>query len=139
MAADIFARLRFSGHDTERVVALVENHLRFIDVPRMKPSTLKRFLRLDGFDEHMELHRLDCVSSHGKLDTYESLRDLAARLGPEEIRPAPLLSGHDLIAMGYQPGPAFKEMLREVEDAHLEGVLHTNAEARAWVLAHFPP
>jgi poly(A) polymerase len=139
MAAGICARMRFSGSDTERVVALVENHLRFIDVPRMKPSTLKRFLRLDGFDEHLELHRLDCLSSHRKLETYDSLRDLVERLGPEEIKPAPLLSGHDLIALGYQPGPVFQKMLRDVEDAHLEGILHTNAEARAWILAHFPP
>lgn len=138
MAADICARLRFSGRDTDRVVALVENHLRFIDVPRMKPSTLKRFLRLDGFDEHLELHRLDCLSSHRKLDTYEYVRDLVARLGPEEIKPAPLLSGHDLIALGYLPGPAFQKILREVEDAHLEGTLHTTAQARAWVLARFP-
>ncbi len=138
MAADICAKLRFSGRDRDRVVALVENHLRFIDVPRMKPATLKRFLRLDGFEEHLELHRLDCVSSHGKLDTYDSLRELLANLGPEEIKPAPLLSGYDLIALGYQPGPSFQEILREVEDAHLEGTLHTNAEARTWVLARFP-
>lgn len=137
MAANICARLRFSGRHTDRVVALVENHLRFIDVPRMKPSTLKRFLRLEGFEEHLELHRLDCASSHRKLDTYESVRDLLARLGPEEIKPAPLLSGHDLIDLGYPPGPAYQKMLREVEDAHLEGILHTNAEARAWVLARF--
>jgi poly(A) polymerase len=139
MAADICARLRFSGRDTGRVVALVENHLRFIDVPRMRASTLKRFLRLDGFDEHLELHRLDCLSSHRKLETYNSMRELAASLGPEEIKPAPLLSGHDLIEMGYRPGPEFQKMLRGVEDAHLEGILHTNAEARAWVVAHFPP
>ena len=139
MAADICARFRFSGRDTDRVVALVENHLRFIDVPRMKPATLKRFLRLEAFEEHLELHRLDCVSSHGKLDTYNFMRETLARLGPEEIKPAPLLSGYDLIAMGYQPGPVFQKMLREIEDAHLEGNLHTTAEARAWVLAHFKP
>jgi len=139
MAADICARLRFSGRDTDRVVALVENHLRFIDVPRMKPATLKRFLRLDGFGEHLELHRLDCVSSHGKLDTYEALRETLARLGPEEIKPVPLLSGYDLIAMGYTPGPVFQKILRAVEDAHLDGILHTNADARVWILARFPP
>jgi poly(A) polymerase len=138
MAAQICARLRFSARDTSRVVALVENHLRFMDVPRMRTATLKRFLRLDGFDEHLELHRLDCESSHRKLDTYHFVRDMLARLTPEEIRPAPLLTGHDLIALGYEPGPLFQEILREAENERLEGSLHTNADARAWVLARFP-
>jgi poly(A) polymerase len=138
MAEAICARMRFSGRDLERVAALVENHLRFIDVPKMRPATLKRFLRLEHFDEHLELHRLDCLASHGKLDTYESLRETIARLGQEQIRPPALLTGHDLIALGYQPGPVFQKILREVEDAHLEGELHTTADARNWVLARFP-
>lgn len=138
MAEAICSRLRFSGRDTAQIVALVENHLRFIDVPRMRPATLKRFLRLDGFAEHLELHRLDCLASHGHLETYHSVREAVDTLGQEQIRPPALLTGDDLIAMGYQPGPEFKKILRDVEDAQLEGKLHTTEDARAWAAARFP-
>src|ERR1700675_1134321 len=104
MAAEILRRLRFSNYETDQILALVDNHMRFGAVQRMKQSTLKKFLRLPAFDEHLELHRIDCLSSHGKLDAYEYTREQLRSLPPEAIRPAPLITGRDLIEAGYEPG-----------------------------------
>jgi poly(A) polymerase len=138
MAAAILRRLHFSNQETEQVLALVANHMRFADARRMKQSTLKKFLRLPQFDEHLELHRIDCLSSNGILASYEFARETLAGLKPEEVRPAPLLSGSDLIAEGYQPGPGFKQMLALVEDAQLEARVSTRDEALALVRENFP-
>ena len=138
MAEEICRSLRFSNHETEQVVALVANHLRFADVKRMKESTLKRFLRLPQFEEHLEMHRRDCLASHGDLSLYEFAREKLAATPPEAIRPAPLLTGDDLIAAGYAPGPRFKEMLRAVEDAQLEGALGEKNQALEFVRRQFP-
>ena len=132
-------RLRFSNEDRDQIVALVANHMRFADVPRMRESTLKRFLRLDHFEEHLELHRLDCLASHGRLDTHEFLREMLRRLPPDEIRPTRLLTGRDLIALGWQPGPHFRKVLDQVEDAILEGRVRTKAEALSLALNIRPP
>jgi tRNA nucleotidyltransferase/poly(A) polymerase len=137
MSEAICERLRFSRRDTERVVSLVDNHLRFIDVPKMRNSTLKRFLRMDGFEEHLELHRLDCESSHRDLRAYHLVREKLGELTQEQVSPPPLITGDDLIAMGYAPGPSFREILHAVEDAQLEGEVHTTSEARAWVRGHY--
>jgi poly(A) polymerase len=133
MAEAICHRLRMSNDDTAQIVALVNNHMRFGDAPRMKESTLKRFMRLPHFEEHLALHRIDCLGSHGKLEIYDSLCEKLANTPAEEIRPTPLISGHDLIALGLQPGPAFAEILTTVEDAQLEGSLRTREEAIALV------
>ena len=138
MAERICERLRLSRRDTEQVVALVEHHLRFKDVMQMRPAKLKRFLQMEGFEEHLELHRLDCLSSHRNLENWEFVRRKLAETPPEEIRPRPLVTGDDLIALGYQPGPRFKEILRTVEDAQLEGEVRTNEEAVALVRRQFP-
>jgi poly(A) polymerase len=138
MAAEICRRLRFSNDDTDQILALVDNHMRFGDVFRMKESTLKRFLRLPAFDEHLELHRIDSLSSHGLLDAYNYLREQQRSLPPEVIRPAPLLTGRDLIEAGYEPGPRFKEILEAVEDAQLEGRISTHAAAMEMVAREFP-
>jgi poly(A) polymerase len=129
MAESICRRLRFSNGDTEQIMALVANHLRFKDVPQMKPSTLKRFVRLNRFDEHLELHRLDCWSSHRNLGNYEFVRRFLAETPPEVVRPARLLTGDDLKAMGFQPGPLFKKILESVEEAQLEGRIRSRDEA----------
>lgn len=125
----IMERLRFSREDAERVVALVANHMRFADAPRMRESTLKRFLRLPRFDEHMELHRLDVLSSSGRLEIYEFVRRRRAELTEERLRPPRLITGADLIAAGYRPGPAFSEILTAVEDAQLEGSIANREDA----------
>ncbi len=133
MAEVICRRLRFSNEETEQIALLVANHLRFKDVPQMRQSTLKRFVRLPRFEEHLELHRLDCLSSHRNLENYEFVRRFLAETPPTEVRPARLVSGDDLIALGLKPGPEFKEMLRGIEDAQLEGAIKSRDEALARV------
>jgi poly(A) polymerase len=129
MAEDICRRFRLSNEETGHVLSLVANHMRFADVTRMKESTLKRFFRLPRFEEQLELHRLDCMSSHRDLSLYEFAKEKFHTLPVEQIRPAPLVTGHDLIAAGYPPGPLFKELLTAVEDAQLEGSISTREEA----------
>ena len=114
------------------------NHMRFGHAEQMKESTLKHFLRLPKFDEHLELHRMDCLSSHGDLSLYDFVRERLQQTPPEEIRPQPLVTGQDLIALGYRPGPQFKEILAAVEDAQLEGNLKSREEALEFVRREFP-
>ena len=138
MAEEICRRLRFSNDDTQQVALLVANHLRFKDVAQMRASTLKRFVRLPRFDEHLELHRLDCLSSHRDLTCYDFTQRFLADTPPEAVRPARLLSGEDLKEMGYRPGPLFKEILRAVEDAQLEDKIQTHEQAIDMVRSTFP-
>jgi poly(A) polymerase len=133
MAEEICRRFRLSNEDTEQVLSLVANHMRFADVTRMKESTLKRFFRLPRFEEQLELHRLDCMSSHRDLSLYEFAKEKFHSLPQEQIRPTPLITGEDLIAAGYKPGPMFKELLTAVEDAQLEGAISTKEEAMGLV------
>jgi len=137
MAEEICRRLRFSNDDTEQVAALVANHLRFKDVFEMRPSTLKRFVRLPRFEEHLELHRLDCLASHGMLDAYQFVQRFLEETPPAQVRPARLVSGDDLKQMGLAPGPQFREILRAVEDAQLDGRLASRAEALAFIRQNY--
>jgi poly(A) polymerase len=139
MAEEICHRLRFSNEDTGQIAALVANHLRFKDAPQMKPATLKRFVRLDRFEEHLELHRLDCSSSHGHLDNYEFVLRFLAETPPEQVRPPRLLTGEDLIALGFKPGPPFKAILEAIEEAQLNGKIGTREEAVRLVRESFSP
>ncbi len=135
LTRNILTRLRFSTATIEAVEALVENHMKFRDAPKMRESRLKRFLRLPHFDDHLELHRLDCSSSHGALDNYQFVQQKLADVPPDALRPPPLITGRDLIAAGFTPGPSFRAVLTEVEDAQLEGLIQTSAEALAFALA----
>ncbi len=139
MAEEICRRFRMSNDEMEQIMALVENHMRFGNVEEMKDSTFKRFIRLPKFEEHLELHRIDSLSSHAILDLYHFTKEKMAKLPPEEVRPKPLVSGHDLIAAGYRPGPGFKEMLSAVEDAQLEGRIRDKEEAMQLVQSQYPP
>jgi poly(A) polymerase len=138
IAEEVCGRLRFSNDDTEQILALVQNHMRFGQIGRMKESTLKRFLRLPRFEEHLDLHRMDSLASHRNLTTYEFMREKMTTIPPEIIRPVPLLTGQDLIGAGYTPGPRFKEILSAVEDAQLEGRLQSSEEALDFVQREFP-
>lgn len=138
MTREICRRLRFSNDDTEQIAALVANHMRFKDVLQMRPATLKRFVRLDRFDEHLELHRLDCLSSHRMLGNYDFVRKFVAETPPEEVRPQRLLTGEDLKEMGFSPGPLFKTILDALEEAQLNGRIHSQEEARRLVAEEFP-
>jgi poly(A) polymerase len=138
MAEEICRRLRFSNDDTQQILALVDNHMRFGHVARMKESTLKKFLRMPAFDEHLALHRADCLASHRNLSTYEFIRQKRAEIPPEKMRPLPLVTGEDLIAAGHVPGPKFREILNAVEDAQLEGRLPSRDAALEFVRREFP-
>lgn len=138
IAEDICRRLRFSNEEATQIAALVENHMRFGDVKRMKDSTLKRFFRLKDFPEHLALHRMDCMASHGNLDLYEFAKSKYEAIPIEEVRPELLLNGRDLIEAGYRPGPEFKRLLAIAEDAQLDGRIHSKQEALALVAAEKP-
>jgi len=138
MAEEICRRLRFSNHDTDQILALVKNHMRFAHAMQMSEATFKKFVRMPRFEEHLELHRIDCESSHGDLTTYRFTREKIASMPPEAVRPRPLVSGDDLIDAGYVPGPKFKEILGAVEDRQLEGMLHSGDEAMEFVRKEFP-
>src|SRR5271167_2809316 len=125
IAEEICHRLRFSNHDTEQILALVKNHMRFANALQMSESTFKRFVRLPRFDEHLRLHRMDCEASHGDLTSYNFTRQKIAEMPPAAIRPVPLITGDDLIAAGYRAGPRFKKILSAVEDGQLEGRLRS--------------
>jgi len=133
MGEEICRRLKMSNEDTEQILSLIANHMRFKDAEQMRSSTLKRFVRLPKFDEHLELHRLDCLSSNRHLESYDFVSQFLARTPVEEVRPPRLLTGDDLVYMGYRPGPRFSEILHAVEDAQLEGTVSTREEALKYV------
>jgi poly(A) polymerase len=121
--------LRFSTRETEGVVALVREHMRFKDLPKMREAKRRRFFARPDFEDHLELHRADCVASHRDLSIYMWVKDALAALRPEEIRPPRLVTGDDLIAMGMAPGPAFARILGAIAEAQLEGKVRTREEA----------
>ena len=137
IARAILSRLRFSNDDCDQILALVQHHMQFGDVMKMKRSTLKRFLRLPHFEEHLALHRADVLSSNKNLELYDFAKRHLAEMGEEEIRPKLLVTGADLIAAGYVPGPKFKEMLRTAEDAQLEGEVATTEQGLQLVRERF--
>jgi poly(A) polymerase len=139
MAAEICRRSRFSGDDSTQIETLVANHMRFKDVRAMRPATLKRFVRLPRFEEHLELHRLDCLASHGNLDSYEFVQRFLRETPAEQVRPPRLITGDDLRQMGFQPGPLFKEILDEIEEAQLDGRLREREEAIEFVRSTYQP
>jgi poly(A) polymerase len=138
IAHEILVRLRFSREIIEQVESLVANHMRFKDVNKMKESTLKRFLRMPDFEEHLELHRLDVLSSNRRLETYHLLKHKLAEFPADDLRPERLLTGADLIAAGYTPGPQFSDILSAIEDAQLEGLIRTAGEAMELVRERYP-
>ena len=138
MAEAMLGRLRFSNDDTEQVLALIQNHMRFGQIMQMKESTLKKFLRMPKFEEHLDLHRMDCMASHRILSAYEFAQEKLASIPAEKMRPEPLITGDDLIVVGYAPGPRFKEILSAVEDGQLEGKLLSKADALTFVMSEFP-
>lgn len=137
----ILRRLRFSNDETAQIVALVKNHMRFGDVPQMRESTVKRFLRLPRFDEHLQLHWLDCTACHGRLGLWEEMKRRYEASPEEAVRPRLLVTGQDLIHFGYRPSPQFKAMLEAAEDAQLEGRLLSTEQGLALVSEQFgaPP
>lgn len=138
MAAKILRRLKRSRAAADRVAYLVRCHLRYTQAPKMRLSTLKRFLGEDGIEELLELCRIDALSSNGDLRYYDFCQRRLAELGQDDVRPEPLLRGRDLIRLGYAPGPSFSAMLGAVEEAQLDGILRTREQAEAWVRESYP-
>jgi poly(A) polymerase len=133
MTEAIMRRLRFSGAEIDATVEMVRQHMVFKDAPNMRVAKLKRFMSRPTFDEELELHRVDCESSHRMLDNYEFLLRKREEFANEPIIPPPLVRGDDLIALGLKPGPRFGEILEAVETRQLEGALRTTEEALEWV------
>jgi poly(A) polymerase len=135
----ICRRLRFSNAETEQIVALIGNHMRFMHLQQMRPSKLKMFLRQPDFAEHLELHRLDCTASHGKLDNYEFARQALETFGEDGLRPAPLVTGKSLIEDGFRAGPSFSKIIEAAEAAQLEGAFDTKEAGMEWVRQRWSP
>jgi poly(A) polymerase len=133
MTEAIMRRLRFSGAEIEATIEMVRQHMVFKDAPNMRVARLKRFMARPTFDDELELHRVDCESSHRMLDNYEFLLRKREEFANEPIIPPPLVRGDDLIALGLKPGPRFSEILEAVETRQLEGTLRTREEALEWI------
>jgi poly(A) polymerase len=138
MTEKLMDRLRFSRHDIDRMAEAVRQHMVFKDVQNMRTAKLKRFMAREGFDEELELHRVDCQSSHGALDNYDFLKTKAEEFANEPLIPPPLVTGHDLMALGWKPGPHFGSILESIQTAQLEGTLTNKEDALAWIQANPP-
>jgi poly(A) polymerase len=137
IADDIMQRLRFSRAQRETVLNLIRQHMTFMNVQKMRPGRLKQFLRMPDFNLHLELHRLDCLASHGMLDNYEFCRDQLQSLSLDDLHPPRLLTGDDLISLGFTRGKILGDILRTLEDEQLEGRIKTTEEARNFVRANW--
>ena len=139
MSQEILKRLRFDRRTRERIVQAVANHLRFLDVRRMRTSTLRRFMASNNFDEELELHRLDCLAGSGDLSNWEFVVEKKKELALEPLPAPPLLRGRDLLRLGFAPGPKMGEILGEVEEKRLEGALRNAEDAERWVKERYGP
>ncbi|EDY20183.1 tRNA adenylyltransferase [Chthoniobacter flavus Ellin428] len=133
MTEALMSRLRFSRAEIDATVEAVANHMVFKDVQQMRVAKLKRFLARPHMEDELELHRVDCTSSHGMLDNYEYLKAKREEFANEPLIPPPLITGRELIALGLKPGPRFAEILEAVQSRQLEGTLKTSEEALEWV------
>jgi poly(A) polymerase len=132
IAREIMKRLRFPNDTTDAVCECVLNHMKFMDVQKMRSGKLKMFIARPTFMEEMELHRIDCLASHGMLDNYEFLHGKLKEFANEELKPKPFVNGNDLIGFGMKPGPGMKPVLEELYELQLEGTHKTRDEALAW-------
>src|SRR5262249_52453108 len=133
MTFSLMHRLRFSNDAIDATVEAVKNHMAFKDVQKMRLAKLKRFMARPTFSDELELHRVDCQGSHGLLDNYAFLLKKREEFANEPLIPPPLITGHDLIALGWKPSPRFKEILEAIQTRQLEGTLQTREEALAWI------
>ncbi|OGJ88104.1 MAG: hypothetical protein A2268_04890 [Candidatus Raymondbacteria bacterium RifOxyA12_full_50_37] len=138
ISGELLKRWRIPNDTIKNVCHIVNNHMNFINAPKMRQNRLKRFIRHPVFAVELDLHRLDCLASHGDLSTYDFLKRKIQEFGNEKISPPPLLTGKQLLEMGYAPGPRFKEMLTAVEDLQLEETIQTFEEAEQFVRTTFP-
>lgn len=139
MAEEILRRLRFSNDEITAVTACIANHMAFKDAPQMRVSTLKRLLARPTFSEELELHRVDCTASHGQLNIHQFLSAKQAEFSQEEIKPKPLVTGHDLQQLGFPPGPGMGKILNQLMDEQLEGKFSDRTTALARAAQILPP
>jgi poly(A) polymerase len=137
MAASLLRRLKAPSALVESVGEVIANHMNFINVQKMRLSTLKKFLSRPTLADELEVHRVDCLSSHGDISNYTFIRQKQAELPVEEIKPTALISGKDLIELGYVPGPLFGKILGETYDLQLENKVGTKEEAIEWVKINY--
>jgi putative nucleotidyltransferase with HDIG domain len=137
MTDRVCRRLKFSNEKRKKIVACVAGHMRVMHAKEMRESKLKKLLRVETFPQELELHRVDCLASHGGLEIYEFLKYQSENLPPEVIKPAPLINGRHLIELGFTPGPLFKEILTSVEEMQLENQLSTTEQALDWVKKNY--
>ena len=137
MGLRLLQRLRFPNEIIDTVIPAVRLHMSFKDVPSMRVATLKRMMARPTFDEELELHRVDCLSSHGLLDNHAMLIAKREEFSHEPLIPPPLVTGHDLINLGWKPGKRFAEILQAVQNRQLEGTLGSKDEALAWITSEF--
>ena len=138
IARDIMRRLRFSNEEIEGVSECVANHMKFMDVQKMRAGKLKQFISRPHFAEEMELHRVDCTASHGMLDNLTFLESKLKEYENEELKPKPLVNGNDLIGLGMKPGPAMKPVLEEAFVLQLEGRFKNREDALEWLKSAVP-
>ena len=137
MTESILSRLKFSNREIRDITAGVENHMKFAHVQAMRVGKLKQFMSRDTFENELELHRMDCLASHKKLDNYYFLKAKQEEFQKEELKPKPVMNGHDLIRLGISAGPKMKEILNELYTLQLEGEISSLAEAKQYVRKHF--
>jgi len=137
MSLTILQRLRFPNEVIDAVLPAVRLHMSFKDVPNMRVATLKRMMARPTFDDELELHRVDCLGSHGMLDNHATLIAKREEFSHEPLIPVPLITGNDLIAMGWKPGPRFAEFLQATQTRQLEGTLSSRDQALEWLAAEF--
>jgi len=137
LSRKILKRLKFSNRDSEDIVACVENHMRMMEAPKMRESTLKRLFARTTFEEELLLHRIDCIASHRDLTVWRFLRKKYKEVKERPVIPKPLLNGYELIKIGFTPGPIFGKIHREMIDMQMEGKLKSKSEAKKWVCKKF--
>ncbi|MBT8043404.1 MAG: CCA tRNA nucleotidyltransferase [Verrucomicrobiae bacterium] len=133
MAESILRRLRYSNKTVDDVCAMVANHMNFMNVQKMRTAKVKRFMARPTFEDEMELHRVDCASSNGFTDNYDFLREKEQEFAAEPLIPPPLVTGKDLIDLGLEPGPQFKQILTKIQTEQLEGRLGDRASALSFL------
>lgn len=129
MARTMLRRLKYSNAVVDTVSAMVERHMRFMNVQQMKKSTLRMFMSSPCFADELELHRVDCLSSNGLMDNWEFVKEAMDSYGDVPLVPPPLVTGRDLLALGLVPGPDFRKWLTRVQELQLEGTLGNRREA----------
>ncbi|MBI5083301.1 MAG: CCA tRNA nucleotidyltransferase [Acidobacteria bacterium] len=137
IARQILARLHYPSSTIEAVCSMVAQHMKFADALKMTAATFKRFARQDVFDQLLELHRLDLLASQRPLGNWHAVSQRRASIPVDQLRPAPLLRGQDLIALGYQPGPLFSRILTALEEEQLDGRVTSRDQALVWLKRTF--